>query len=162
MHSLLTLPWEVRELIWQYTAKQDVFVCPSYCKRKQQAHKICPRNPNIDVLLTCRQVNHEFGNLQIQLRFIVSRYVCCKKLHSCLKSRILRGSQYVIKQYFFKYKLWAPTEIASWNEEKDIWCLDLVNSVWPRKNERCKSTHIEDDGERNGRGECVVDFVLAF
>jgi hypothetical protein len=162
MRSLLTLPCEIRVMIWQYTAQQDVLLCPSYCKRKQYAHKICPRNPNIDILLTCRQINQEFVNVQVQRRFIVSTYACGKKLPSCLKSHILRESQYVIEQYFFKYKLWAPTEIASWNEEKNMWWLDLVNSVWPRRKERCKSTHIEDNGERNARGEPVVDFVLSF
>jgi hypothetical protein len=97
---------EIRSMIWHYATGQEIFMCKGMCCWRHGRHKPL-RNPNLDLLLVCRQSKLEIEMLDLQYRFIVGDGYCHDIICKVLKSGVLYGKQIAVEHnrrrgYFWK------------------------------------------------------------
>jgi hypothetical protein len=157
MSTLLSLPFEIRTIIWRHTLERDV----DLANISEANIREVLTNPNLNLLPACQQINQECSSLTTTYRFILYDFPACEYLHKLLKPAIRQGSQYVVKSRIFmlggKDTTLTRRHYASELEWAKFRCKIPETSY--------KSVHFQRNGvflEIDGMELAMADFLITF
>jgi hypothetical protein len=154
MPSFLSIPLEIRTMIWQDVVEREIHACNSSCAQGEGSHESSFRIPNANLLLICRQAKDEIESLHVHYRFQVENVLCCEALAQLLNPNQLARSQFIYRWEFFSYSI--PRHGESWAWVFGDWLKWLKGEYFDYED-----VQIEDQGV-DDRSQRMLDFVFTF
>jgi hypothetical protein len=146
MMDLLSLPLEIRKLIWLFAVELEIPFCThhtlaSYHERPQRFF-----NPILNLLLVCQQVKDEITVLKYRYCFVVQSFECLHDLHMSLRPAL--GSKCEAAVYACSNETMATDLREEMRRQAEV--------------EYGADAHFEDNANYDDYGHPSLDLILTF
>jgi hypothetical protein len=131
-------------MIWRQAFDREVSVCRSaLCGPDHRQFLV---NPNLSLLLICRQATEELKLLDIQHRFIVGNLGCALNICRILKPSQLRRVQVLVTACWVKSLAYdeqrVPWTVQQWLDQSKS------ERLFEQRGRECEAVSIEDSWEK--------------
>jgi hypothetical protein len=144
-------------MIWRQAFDREVSVCgPGLSDHRHRQFLV---NPNLSLLLICRQATEELKLVDVQYRFVVGHLSCAFGIRTILKPSQLLRIQVIVAACCLKP---LPSDEKRVSRTTEEW-LDQIKSerFFDHKGWECESVSLEDNSEKwQGRAMYDVVFTL--